>query len=128
LTSATHLDHPRLLVVEDNTDLLHLTAMLLANEGFEVLTANDATEAIDIMASETVDAVFSDVVMPGMSGIELGEWVRERYPEVAMVITSGFVGSANPSVASTFPLVPKPYHATAVAAIIYQHLSRCRKR
>jgi CheY-like chemotaxis protein len=114
---------PRLLIVEDNADLLHLTSMLLANEGFEVSTASDAEEALEMLETRPFDAIFSDVVMPGMSGVELGSIVRRHYPDMVIILTSGYIGGANPTARLENLMVPKPYQATAVAALIYQQLS-----
>jgi CheY-like chemotaxis protein len=84
----------KVLVVDDEAELADLTAILLGARGLNVLTAYSAEEALRLLGSDVeIDAVVSDVVMPGMSGLELGDAVREMYPRVKVVLVSGFAPS-----------------------------------
>src|SRR5215204_5119890 len=64
------------LAVNDNPDHLHLMKMILGSVGYRVMTAEDGREAFDLLLREQVDALVSDVMMPGMDGIELCRLVR----------------------------------------------------
>jgi CheY-like chemotaxis protein len=67
---------PLILVVDDEVDITETYAMYLDFEGFEVITANNALEAIGILASRTPDLIISDCMMPHMDGVELSRQVK----------------------------------------------------
>jgi two-component system NtrC family sensor kinase len=58
--------------------------------------------------------VFSDIVMPGMSGLELGRLIREHHPETPVVLASGYSDRAAVAVAEGFTLLQKPYSLEAL--------------
>ncbi len=82
--------HPKLLVVDDEADDASLLAMGLRLEGFEVETASDAGRAIDAMTGEAFDLLVVDLMMPGTNGIQLARMVRERFPDVRVVLISAY--------------------------------------
>lgn len=69
---------PKLLVVEDSPSELELMRHYLSNNGYEVMTASAAKEALGIALSQELDAIVTDVVMPGMSGFELCRLLRRN--------------------------------------------------
>jgi CheY-like chemotaxis protein len=81
---------PVILVVEDDV-LLRLTiAGSLRDAGFEVLEAANAAEAVQVLKCIPVDALFSDIDMPGrMDGCALAQWVHQRELNVRIILTSG---------------------------------------
>lgn len=81
----------RILVVEDNQTLLAVTAERLTEEGFEVLTASKGPDALTIMQSQAVDVLFADLLMPGMSGLELAHQAQRRLRDIRVILTSGVV-------------------------------------
>jgi len=60
-----------ILAVDDEAHILHVVSLKLSNAGFNVLTANDAEEALELAASSNVDLLITDFQMPGMSGLDL---------------------------------------------------------
>jgi CheY-like chemotaxis protein len=79
------------LVVEDDAAVREMTTRLLQRAGYEVLAVADGTEAIAAaQQAERVDVLVTDVVMPGMSGIELAEQMLDRYPLMGVVLLSGY--------------------------------------
>src|SRR5262252_4072217 len=79
------------LVVEDE-NLVRMSAIDMVEEaGFEAIAASDADEAIRILESRNdIRAVFTDIQMPGsMDGLRLARVVRNRWPPVALIVTSG---------------------------------------
>src|SRR5260370_14947398 len=81
---------PVVLIVEDDV-LLRLTiAGSLRDAGFEVLEAANAAEAVQVLNCIPVDALFSDIDMPGrMDGCALAQWVHQRELNVRIILTSG---------------------------------------
>ncbi len=81
---------PAILIVEDDV-LLRLTiAGSLRDAGFEVLEAANAAEAVQILKCVPVDALFSDIDMPGrMDGCALAQWVHQHDLKVRIILTSG---------------------------------------
>lgn len=79
------------LVVEDETLIRLLASDSLRDEGFDVVTAASAAEAIAVLESGgRVDFVFTDVTMPGaMNGVGLANWIRVHRPGLPVVVTSG---------------------------------------
>jgi DNA-binding NtrC family response regulator len=68
-----------------------MAAALLSAHGLEVAVAYSAHDAIRLLGSdEGIDAVFSDIVMPGMTGLQLADVVGEMYPKVKVVLASGY--------------------------------------
>ena len=91
---APHARHSllrKVLVVDDQHDLADMTGAMLSLHGLEVLVSYSAKEALQaLQAHDDIDALLSDVVMPGMTGVELAEAVREMYPAVKIILTSGY--------------------------------------
>ncbi len=80
---------PHLLIVDDDAGTLQSLARALALEGYTTLSASSAARALERLAEEPVDAVLSDVVMPGMDGLQLLQKLRELAPHVPVVLMSG---------------------------------------
>ncbi|OWK29908.1 PAS domain S-box protein [Sphingomonas mucosissima] len=99
------------LVVEDNAEVGRFATQALAELGYRTVWAMDAQKALEELAAKEgeFDAVFSDVMMPGMSGIELGQEIARRYPGLPVVLTSGYSEVLAQSGTHGFALVHKPY-------------------
>ena len=98
---------PIVLVVEDEVIVRASIAKYLTDCGMVVLEAADADHALDRLAAHRIDAVFSDVKLPGSrNGVELARVIREQYPNTKVLLTTAY---------SPFPAVPgvvllkKPY-------------------
>ncbi len=80
---------PTVLVVDDDITLNVSIAFLIEQMGMKALSAFDAEEALEIISKEEVDAVISDVNMPGMNGIELLREIKHYRHETPVIIMSG---------------------------------------
>jgi PAS domain S-box-containing protein len=81
----------KVLVVDDQPEVLAMVAEIFRNLGFDVLTAGDGRSALNVLTREAnVQLLFSDIVMPGMNGIELANQVRDRFPAMKIVLASGY--------------------------------------
>src|SRR5262245_38784174 len=83
-------DHPRVLVVEDDGDIRRILALFLAEKGFQTKIAENAPDALALLAEEPMDLILSDVRMPGMTGLDLLRAVKERDPEIQLVLMSAY--------------------------------------
>jgi PAS domain S-box-containing protein len=84
-------DAETVLVVDDQPDVLEMVAEIFRTLGFEVLTASDGRAALNVLTREAhIDLLFSDVVMPGMNGIQLANEVKDRFPGMKILLASGY--------------------------------------
>ncbi|MCJ2016907.1 ATP-binding protein [Methylobacterium sp. E-065] len=99
------------LVVEDNADVGSFSVQALIELGYLPILAATGAEALIELAKDAdrFDVVFSDVVMPGMSGIDLADEIRRRYPELPVVLTSGYSHVLAREGTHGFELLQKPY-------------------
>jgi two-component system NtrC family response regulator len=79
-----------LLVVDDEKNYLLVLKELLVEEGYEVLTAQSAVRALEMMAETEPDLVLTDMKMPGMSGLELLERVKQKDPQMPVIMMTAF--------------------------------------
>jgi PAS domain S-box-containing protein len=116
----------RVLVVEDNADVGRFASQMLSDLGFEAVLEPDASSALGCLDREQgrFDLIFSDVVMPGMDGVEFGRKVREQWPNVPVVLTSGYSHVLAEETQHGFPLLQKPYSVEALALILRQARQR----
>jgi CheY-like chemotaxis protein len=83
-------EHPKILVVDDDSEVLEVTAELVRSLGYLTVTANNAFEALDLLRKDDGIAVLlSDVRMPGMDGERLATTAHQLRPELQIVLTSG---------------------------------------
>ncbi len=107
------------LIVEDEPDLLDVASSLFLSMGYDVMTAASGSDALNLLASNDVDILFTDVVMPnGMNGIELAAYTRDNYPNVKVMLASGYpqpVLKLDRSRLGDFTFVSKPYRLSDLA-------------
>jgi len=114
-----------ILVVEDEVLIRHDISEHLRSQGFNVVEANSATEAIKVLQdSIEISVVFTDVRMPGTAnGIDLARYVKKHYPEIPVLITSGHIASGElPQ--DLGPLIDKPYDLALVVTAIMKSLTK----
>jgi len=78
------------LVVDDENEMLELAGDILGGQGYRILTAVDGKKALEVLSTEAVDLVLTDVIMPNLDGYQLAKKIRDAYPHVKILITSGF--------------------------------------
>ncbi|HEV2114880.1 MAG TPA: response regulator [Terriglobales bacterium] len=81
-----------ILCIDDNPRALDIRQLLLQAKGFVVRTAADGPSGLEITKNEHIDAVILDYKMPGMDGEEVAKRLRARYPDIPIVLLSGFRG------------------------------------
>ncbi len=111
------------LVVEDNAEVGHFAEHALSDLGFETRRATTAAEALALLQSgERFDVVFSDIVMPGQSGIDLAREVRKRWPRLPVVLTTGYSDALAMQHEHSFQVLHKPYSLEALSAVLGEAL------
>ncbi|QIP09304.1 MULTISPECIES: hybrid sensor histidine kinase/response regulator [Bradyrhizobium] len=115
----------RVLVVEDNDDVGQFSTELLEDLGYIVRRVANANAALAILGENefAVDLVFSDVIMPGMNGVELAGIIRERYPGLPVVLTSGYSNVLAENAHRGFELIQKPYSVESLSRILRKAIS-----
>ncbi len=110
----------RVLVVEDNDDVGQFSTELLEDLGYVTRRVANANAALAILGENefAVDLVFSDVIMPGMNGVELASIIRERYPGLPVVLTSGYSNVLAENAHRGFELIQKPYSVESLSRIL----------
>jgi len=109
----------RVLVVEDNVEVGQFSTQLLQDLGYETTWAANAREALELLGEvDGFDVVFSDVVMPGMGGVELGEEIRRRRPGLPVILTSGYSHVLAEEGRHGFELLHKPYAAEELSRVL----------
>ena len=103
--------HRNVLLVEDNTQVGEFARQMLEDLGYGATWAPNARAALELLQEDAsrFDVVFSDVVMPGMNGVELGREIRRRWPDLPVILTSGYSHVLANDGAEGFELLHKPY-------------------
>ena len=85
----------KILVVDDDPVIAKSFSRVLSGKGYAVITAADGEEALRKLSTETYDVVFTDIKMPGMSGLEVAEHVKASQPWLPVVIVTGYGSGEN---------------------------------
>lgn len=111
----------RVLIVEDNEEVGSFAARLLEDLGYRPDWARSAEEALEMLeAGKEFDVIFSDVVMPGMGGMELARLLRDRDPDLPVVLTSGYSTVLAEEGRQGFELLQKPYAAEELSQALWR--------
>ncbi len=110
----------QVLVVEDNREVGEFATQALTELGYRSLWKANADDALATLAGapDAFDVVFSDIVMPGRSGIELAAEIYRLYPTLPVVLASGYSDMIVEHGSGGLPLVHKPYSIDELAAVL----------
>jgi PAS domain S-box-containing protein len=103
----------RILLVDDEAAIREVLAAHLEDAGYDVLLAATGEEALVLIATENVDALITDLSMPGMNGLSVIQGVQARYPGLPAVLLTGYAGdetalALSGAISGTFSLLRKP--------------------
>lgn len=85
---------PTILFVEDESAIRDVVIRMLSEKGFRVLAAGDGHDALRILEMRHVDLLFSDIVMPGIDGVELARRAKAMQPGIKILFTTGYAQRA----------------------------------
>jgi len=91
----TRPPRPRILAVDDQTVILDLITAMGQSQGYEVVTSSDPWRGLDLGLSQSFNVVLVDLAMPGLSGLDLAARIRERRPEVPIILLTGWEVAVN---------------------------------
>jgi len=113
----------RLLYVEDNLRIADITCVMLEEVGFEIVHADSAEQALKV-ADEAApfDIVLTDVVMPGLSGVQLARRLNRRWPDMPIVLTSGYSDELAAGYGAQYELLRKPFSRGVLLDCLHRHL------
>ena len=124
LLQGTALRH--ILIVEDNLEVGRFANQILQDLGYQTTWATDAEQALALAGPEVqgFDGIFSDVVMPGITGVAMARLLRKRRPDLPVVLTSGYSEELADSGYEGFEFIAKPYSADQVARALAKAMLR----
>lgn len=108
----------RILVVEDNLDSQQLVCELLEALGHQAAGVGSAEDALAEMELRAFDVLFTDVSLPGMSGIELAKRTSEKSPALKIIFASGYGAQITKNVGAGAFTLPKPYDIEQLQGIL----------
>ena len=116
----THREGPVILIVEDEFLIREDAAETIEKAGFAVIQASNADEAIAILERRSdIHVVFTDIQMPGsMNGLKLARFVRDRWPPIRILATSGLVKVGADDLPSGSAFLAKPYRGPEVVSTL----------
>jgi CheY-like chemotaxis protein len=114
------------LLVEDNVQVRRFAEDMLRDLGCEVIAAADGAEALRLLETEAVDLLFTDVVMPGISGVELARGARKLKPRLPVLLATGYSEEVVQS-SPEFEVLLKPYRPQDFERAMAKVLARSRE-
>ncbi|MEJ2683178.1 MAG: sigma-54 dependent transcriptional regulator [Candidatus Sulfobium sp.] len=121
----------KILIVEDERNILRFLSRLLKQEGFQAETAQNFEEALSRLTDQSFDLVLTDMRLPGRSGLDLLKWVKEKDPELPVVIITAY-GSIENAVeamkAGAANYLTKPVESNDLFAVIRHSLLNRKTR
>jgi len=121
---------PRVLIIDDEYKTLEILGMRLSQDGFEVTTATTGEAGLKLVYETHPDAILLDIMMPGMSGMEMLKQVREIAPNLIVIIITGYATvelsvQAIQQVAHDF--IAKPFTSERLSEVLWKVL-KAKKR
>jgi len=114
-----------ILAVDDENVILELLVDCATLSNYNCFTATDGLEALAVLEKENIDLIVSDIVMPNMNGFELLETVRTKWPEVPIVLMTGFSGKLAEALAmhqKADGVISKPFDVPELQKLFTQFL------
>jgi DNA-binding NtrC family response regulator len=117
-----------ILLVDDEKDILDILVDLLSPEGYRLLTATKAKEAMEIIENQSVDFVISDLKLPDSSGRELLKKIAQKNPHAIRVLTSGHLdvqyGSVSRDLKDGTLYLSKPWNIAVLKKLVTEKLGQ----
>jgi CheY-like chemotaxis protein len=113
----------RLLLVDDEADLLRVSCVALQALGYEVTAESSPARALERLKAERYDMLLVDVIMPGdLNGVALADAARELHPELPVLLVSGYADSLISGIQGRYRLLDKPFGQEQLARTVREML------
>ena len=122
-------DHPTILLIEDELQLRDNLQILLQSAGYQVTTAANGVEGIQQLREQAFDLVITDLVMPGMDGFKVMDYLRVHSPETVVVAITGYVSAESAITAlrkGAYDYLAKPLDVDLVHSVVARALEKVR--
>ncbi|AJI11464.1 TPA: response regulator transcription factor [Bacillus cereus] len=118
----------KILIVDDDIEIRKIISIYLRNEGYEIIDAPDAIEALDILRNTTVDLIILDIMLPKMDGIEACLKIREQYqmPIIFLSAKDEDIDKIQGLMSGAEDYITKPFNPLELMARIKSQLRRYR--
>jgi DNA-binding response OmpR family regulator len=114
---------PRILIVDDDTDVRDFVCTILDQENFDTVSARDGREALALLGNGEYDLLLTDIRMPGIDGFELVERARRARPDLRVLFMSGYAATYKID-PNRDDFVPKPFRPRELLGCVYEILGR----
>ncbi len=121
-------DAARVLVIDDEKVIRHGCERALESEGYSVAMAEDGSLGIEMMERERFDVVLLDLMMPGIDGFQVLEWIQTNCAEVPVIVITGFATVTKAVEAmkrGAFDFVGKPFTPEYIRIVVARALEKC---
>jgi len=114
-----------ILLVDDEENYRELIARVLTKAGYEVLQAADGMGALSLLERSNVDLVISDILMPVLNGYALVARLREKWPNMPVILTTGFLSpdAAKSMMKGSVDFIPKPINAEILLDMVRRRVA-----
>ena len=116
----------RILLAEDDNSMREYLARALERTGYEVTPVDSGLAAMPLLESKTFDLLLTDIVMPGMDGTALAREVTRLYPDLPVVLTSGYSHVLAQESGHGFELLHKPYSVKDPSRVLRRTVTKLR--
>lgn len=123
------MDELRILVIDDEKVIRDGVERALVTEGYEVTKAADGSAGVEMLQSGTFDIVLTDLMMPGMDGFAVLDWIRENQPKVQVIVITGFATVTKAVSAmkqGAFDFVGKPFTPDYIRVVVNRAVDRLK--
>ena len=109
-----------ILLVDDEENYRELIAKVLTKAGYAVLQAADGMGALSLLERSNVDLIISDILMPVLNGYALVARLREKWPDMPVILTTGFLSpdAAKSMMKGSVDFIPKPINAETLLDMV----------
>ena len=114
-----------ILVVDDEIALCELASEILSSHNYQVRRALSASKALEILNSEKIDLLITDVIMPETDGYQLASQVSQHFPDTRILLASGYNDDTHQAGQQPYPELRKPYQAVDLLDSVRNILRRC---
>lgn len=125
------MENVRILVVDDEKVIREGVDRALAKRGYEVLKAEDGNRGLEILKENKIDIVLTDLMMPGLDGFAVLEWIHENQPDVLVIVITGFATVTKAVTAmkqGAFDFVGKPFTPDYIRVVVDKAIEKIDMR